>query len=278
MIYQGGFMMRKLINILLLFSLAVLMIGYPVWAMYYISLQNNKNLHSVSRSVTDESPPVQQPGIYFFNFPWAGNGETATLPELQSEAGSSAAGSLVLVNKENGLAPDYVPPDLTVPKVPFSFTKVLPQKKMTAKAALALEKLFAQAKKDGLILVGVSGYRPYVYQKAVHKWNVRTVGKIAALKTSAPPGYSEHQTGLAMDLSTPNLHYKLDERFGDTKAGQWIADHAAEFGFIIRYPQGKEEITGYQYEPWHIRYVGEEHARKIAEADLTLEEYLHNLK
>ncbi|HEX3047284.1 MAG TPA: M15 family metallopeptidase [Bacillota bacterium] len=269
-------MMRKVINILLLFSLAVFLIGYPVWAMYYESSRINVNLPLGFRSAADESPLVRRQGIYFFDFPPTGNAEARALPELQSEAGSSASPTLILVNKDNGVAPTYVPPDLRVPKVPFSFTKVLPHKKMAAEAAVALEKLFDQAKEEGIILVGVSGYRPYVYQKAVHKWNVRAVGKKNALKTSAPPGYSEHQTGLAMDLSTPYLHYKLDERFGDTKAGHWIAAHASEFGFIIRYPQGKEKITGYQYEPWHIRFVGEEHARKIAAADLTLEEYLNN--
>ena len=85
---------------------------------------------------------------------------------------------------------------------------------------------------------------------------------------SARPGHSEHETGLAYDIG------EIDNNYGETPAGTWLAQHAHEFGFIIRYPKGKEDITKYQYEPWHVRYVGTEHAAKIYEQDLTLEEYL----
>ena len=85
---------------------------------------------------------------------------------------------------------------------------------------------------------------------------------------SARPGYSEHQTGLTIDCNT------IDDAFGDTPEAAWLAQHCADYGFIIRFPQGKENITGYQYEPWHIRYVGADVAKEIQKYGLTLEEYL----
>jgi D-alanyl-D-alanine carboxypeptidase len=268
-------MMRKLIHVSLIISFALLIFGYPVWAMYSKSSSNHKNQVPGFQSTPKEFLQVCQLRTNQ-NFPGIVNRDLQTPPISQSDSGLSFAPALLLVNKEKGLAPNYIPSDLRVPRIPFSFTKNLPYKKMTAEAASALEKLYYQAKQEHVELVGVSGYRSYDYQKAIYRWNVREVGKKQADKTSAAPGYSEHQTGLAMDLSTPYLHYKLDKKFGATQAGQWLATHASEFGFIIRYPQGKEEITGYHYEPWHIRYVGEEHARKIAGAGLTLEEYLNN--
>ncbi|HET7615667.1 MAG TPA: M15 family metallopeptidase, partial [Bacillales bacterium] len=95
-----------------------------------------------------------------------------------------------------------------------------------------------------------------------------------ANQVSARPGQSEHQTGLSMDISTPEIGVDLDQNFGETKAGKWVAAHAADFGFILRYPKGKEDITGYEYEPWHLRYVGKKPAKTIMENHLTLEEYL----
>lgn len=269
-------MMRKLIHILPFITFAILVFGYPVWAMYYISSQSQEEFIPGSRLETKAFLPVNRWDVNLVAF--MERIPVNPTPTPQSKSESSLAPALLLINKENGLSPAYEPPDLRVPRVPFSFTKELPHRKMAAEAASALEKLFARAKSDHIELVGVSGYRPYSYQRAVYRWNVRMVGKKTADRTSALPGHSEHQTGLAMDLSIPYLHFKLDERFGDTKAGHWIASHAAEYGFIIRYPKGKEEITGYQYEPWHIRYVGEEHARKIVTADVTLEEYLLKMK
>ena len=182
---------------------------------------------------------------------------------------------LVVVNKERNLAPDYEPADLAIPRVPFSFEEDLPKKYMRAEAARALEELFARAEQEGLTLVAVSGYRSYQTQRDIFLYNVQRKGSVEeAGKYSAQAGQSEHQTGLAMDVSTPSIHYQLEETFAETPEGKWIAEHAAEFGFIIRYPSGKESITGYAYEPWHLRYVGVDHARAIHERNITLEEYL----
>ncbi|WP_010283052.1 M15 family metallopeptidase [Bacillus timonensis] len=181
---------------------------------------------------------------------------------------------LILVNKEVGvLDENYVPPHLTVPDVAFS-TSTSERKNMVKEAADALEKLFAQASSDGIELHAQSGYRSYGTQVTLFESYVRANGEEEANTFSAKPGQSEHQTGLTMDVTSASVDNQLVQEFGETVEGKWIAEHAADFGFIIRYPQGKEDITGYMYEPWHIRYVGAEHAKYITEHGLTLEEYL----
>jgi len=188
------------------------------------------------------------------------------------EAEQELAFTLV-VNKKHHLTAEYIPPDLTVPKVPFSFTEDLPKKRMRKEAAEALEELFDAARREGIELVGVSAYRSYERQAEIFAYNARQRGEEVANQVSARPGESEHQTGLAIDVSCASVKYQLIEEFGETKEGKWLADHAAEYGFIIRYPKGKEEITGYQYEPWHLRYVGRQAAQRIKEEGITLEEY-----
>lgn len=114
----------------------------------------------------------------------------------------------------------------------------------------------------------LSGYRSYDYQKQLYESYVARDGQAAADRYSARPGTSEHQTGLAFDVAS------LEQSFGQSEAGIWLANHAHEYGFIIRYPQGKEHITGYMYEPWHIRYLGYDVANDVYASGLTLEEYL----
>lgn len=179
---------------------------------------------------------------------------------------------LVLVNKSNTLAADYVPPDLAVPKVRFSFPEEDPKKMLRLEAAEALEALFKQAEREHLILLGASGYRSYDRQAQIFSRNYQERGA-AANRSSARPGESEHQTGLAMDVTCAVVENKLTESFGETREGRWLSQRAPEFGFIIRFPRGKEEITGYQYEPWHLRYVGRTAAQEIAGIGGTLEEY-----
>lgn len=181
---------------------------------------------------------------------------------------------LVLVNKKRSLPADFRPQSLVIPNIPFSFTKELPKKKMQPIAAQAIEKLFNQASQEDIKLAGISAYRSYQRQTTIFNYKIRQRGEKIANKTSARPGESEHQTGLAIDISSPNVNYQLVTSFGETKAGKWLAKTAPQYGFIIRYPQEKTQITGYQYEPWHLRYVGTEHASKIANNNLTLEEYL----
>lgn len=183
---------------------------------------------------------------------------------------------LVLVNKNNALPKDYVPQDLTVPNVNFPFQEYDSKKLMRKDAATALEEMFREAKRENINLYAVSGYRSYDRQNEIFASKVIRSGMESAGQFSAKPGESEHQTGLAMDLTSPSVNYGLSQQFGETKEGQWIKKNAHKFGFIIRYQKGKESITGYQFEPWHVRYVGKNAAQVIAEQNLTFEEYINN--
>lgn len=191
----------------------------------------------------------------------------------QDAAVSDASSILVLVNKHRKLSEDYVPSDLVKPNVTFAFKEDINKRYMRKQAAEALEKLFADSKKESLELIAISGYRSYARQKSLYDREVRTVGENEAEKYVAKPGSSEHQTGLAMDLSCKSLGYILDDTFEDTDEGKWIKNNCYRYGFILRYPKGKEDITGFGYEAWHIRYVGKEAASQIFSKSITLEEY-----
>lgn len=181
----------------------------------------------------------------------------------------------VVVNKERNLSDDYVPNDLvTITDVPTCLAN--PEVNQLRKiAANALTTMFEAAMEELEVqLYARSGYRSYNTQVSLYNGYVSNHGKEAADKFSAKPGQSEHQTGLAMDITSDSVNLQLTEDFGDTDEGKWVSENAHKFGFIVRYQKGKEDITGYMYEPWHVRYVGEELAKKVYESGLTLEEYL----
>lgn len=184
---------------------------------------------------------------------------------------------LILVNREHNIPEDYIPDDLTEVNIRFAVGTEREQKMMKAVAAKALEELFKEAEKENIILYGVSGYRSYEYQKQLYERKVKAVGKEEADKYVAAPGQSEHHTGLAMDVMNESAVSVLTESFAETREGKWLAENAHRFGFIIRYPKGKESITGYNYEPWHIRYVGVEAATEIKTRGIVLEEYLQGI-
>lgn len=179
---------------------------------------------------------------------------------------------LILVNKENKLKKNYEPDDLVIPSIRFNSVNNMVQHVRTD-VAKELQIMFATAKNDGINLIAISGYRSYEYQQVVYNESLMSVGEEETRKFVALPGTSEHQTGLAMDVLSSE-YYTLDEGFENTEAFRWLKEHISEYGFIIRYPRGKEDITGYEYEPWHLRYVGIEAAIEINERGLTLEEYL----
>nr|WP_229722218.1 M15 family metallopeptidase [Priestia taiwanensis] len=179
----------------------------------------------------------------------------------------------VVVNKTHKLPDGYRPTDLVVPNVSFSFNGVVEKSHLREEAARALEKLFALAKEEGIKLNAVSGFRSHQYQQAVYKNSINKNGIEHADRFSAKPGHSEHQTGLVMDVSANSVNNALEQYFADTKEGKWLRDNAHRAGFIIRYPKGKEHITGYAYEPWHLRYVGSI-AEDIFKQQVTLEEYM----
>ncbi|MHA6482010.1 M15 family metallopeptidase [Paenibacillus sp. strain BS8-2] len=178
-----------------------------------------------------------------------------------------------LVNPYNQLPDAYNPDDLIYPDVLFIFSEKVEKRMMRKEAAEALEKLFEQAEADRIYLAGVSAYRSHATQTKLFDRYVKRDGYEKARTYSALPGTSEHETGLAIDVTSSDGSCAAADCFGDTEEAAWLAANAAEFGFIVRYPEGKDKITGYQYEPWHLRYVGAELAVELASSALTLEEY-----
>ena len=191
----------------------------------------------------------------------------------QYEDQLSLGGNLFLVNKELMIGADYVPDDLVMPDVKKTSSAVL----MRAEAARALEELFAAAREEKITLTAVSGYRSYQTQRAIYQRRKRAAGQAHVNRFVAVPGASEHQLGLAMDVNRVNAA-GLKASFGKTKEGIWLAENCWRFGFILRYQQEWEDVTGYGYEPWHIRYVGAEHALRIRELNIPFEEYIEALR
>lgn len=181
-----------------------------------------------------------------------------------------------LANKENVLPSNYVPEDLKVVKcIQFVNLYTSHENQLRAEAADALEVMITQARKEGLTFYGASGYRSYEAQTGIYKSNLQTYGYEHTNKYVAKPGTSEHQTGLALDITNKaGIKDGLIEEFAHSREGEWIAHNCYKYGFVVRYPKDKENITGYQYEPWHIRYVGKGASEEMYNNNQCLEEYL----
>jgi zinc D-Ala-D-Ala carboxypeptidase len=191
---------------------------------------------------------------------------------------SSASSVNVLVNKQNGLSPqDYRPADLVIPGIKVSQNDSRDEKSIRRVIQPDLEMMIKDSIEEDLNLVMNSGFRSFELQSFYFNNYIRNYGEAEARKFSAEPGHSEHQTGLSFDLSYENRNCYLEVCFGKTPAGIWLANNSYKYGFILRYPEGKEGITGYQYEPWHFRFVGKEIAKEIFEKKITYEEYLASL-
>jgi D-alanyl-D-alanine carboxypeptidase len=177
----------------------------------------------------------------------------------------------VVVNKQRPLSPkDYVPADLTTPKVATRTGDA----KVRQATASALETMFTAAAKNDTPLKISSAYRSYGYQVTLYQGYVKSQGQTIADSQSARPGYSEHQTGMAADLSPLDGSCSVQKCFATTSSGKWLAANAYKFGFIIRYPEGLTPITGYDYEPWHVRYIGGDLANEMhKDGVLTLEQF-----
>lgn len=170
--------------------------------------------------------------------------------ELNQENTIKYINGVLIVNKKHTLPSNYNPG--------------------TNKEAIEqFNKMQEKAFEEGIKLEIVSGYRSYELQERIYNKNVHIYGEKEANTFSAKPGQSEHQTGLAFDINS------TQDNFKDTIEGKWLAKNCYDFGFIIRYPKNKEHITGYIYEPWHIRYVGDKVAMEIKNRDICLEEYLN---
>lgn len=172
-------------------------------------------------------------------------------PKIEVKDGLTYINDILIVNKTYNLPKDYDPGSLK------------------EEAVNAFEKMRDAAKADNIKLWIASGYRSYSTQDELYNYYVKIDGKKKADTYSARPGYSEHQTGFAMDLNI------IDSSFEGTPEAIWLENNSYKYGFIIRYPKGKEGITGYKYEPWHVRYLGEKLAKNVYDSGLTLEEYLN---
>ena len=175
--------------------------------------------------------------------------------------------NLILVNKYNYVTEDYIPENLE----PIDTTYARSGMQLVTDAKNAFEELSQNAKEDGMTILAMSSYRSYNYQVNLYNNYVESDGKEAADTYSARAGYSEHQTGLAVDVYNGVVPYTS---FEETEEFIWMQENAYKYGFILRFPKDKTNITGYQYESWHYRYVGKEVAENIHKNNLTLEEYL----
>lgn len=214
---------------------------------------------SPSAPVVEAATPVSTP-----------TAAPAPEPDAQWDV-DSAASVQVIVNKLRPMQPAEFAPEL----VPVSTENEEGAERVRPELDAALTELDAAMRAaigEGTFVT--SSYRSYSLQAQYYQNAISSYGQQAADTTSARPGHSEHQTGLAIDLQSTARLCRLDHCFGDTEAGRWIAGHAWEHGFVVRYPQGADAVTGYAWEPWHLRFVGVEvttamHERAIA----TLEEF-----
>ena len=179
---------------------------------------------------------------------------------------------LLLANAENPLPQDW---SIQTEEVQNGY-------EMDKRAAPAMREMIQAAKEDGVELMLCSAYRSVekqqqLFDRSQQAYMAQGMSEEEAYAKTATetaiPGTSEHQTGLAADIVTPT-YQMLDAGFADTPAGQWLSEHAAEYGFVLRYPQDKQEVTGIIYESWHYRFVGKTHAKLMKESGLCLDEYL----
>lgn len=177
---------------------------------------------------------------------------------------------LVIANKKHHLPDGYEPSDLRTLNVTEGSGYYLRDE-----AATALENMFAAALKDGVTLLPASAYRSQAYQEPLYNGYVQQYGKDEADTISSRPGYSDHQTGLAIDIADHDRATVFTADMENTPEGKWLYEHAHEYGFVLRYPKGKDAITGYTFEPWHYRYIGVQNATDIwnVSPDETIEEY-----
>ena len=183
----------------------------------------------------------------------------------------------ILVNKHNLLDENYTPDNLVYSdNNENNFHKYVDPngKPCVTEETLAAFRILQQAALvSGLHIIIDSGYRSFEYQKRVWNHIVETKGLEHAKKFVAPPGASEHQTGLAVDIAV-FINNKYDDNITeDNEEYKWMIENAHKYGFVLRYPKGKEKITGYNFEPWHFRYLGVDLATKLHQENITLEEF-----
>lgn len=179
----------------------------------------------------------------------------------------------ILVNRTHLQNKQDKPADLVLCRIPFAPETEDFKRYMRKEAAESVQKLFKRAHQEGVDLCGVSAYRSFERQEEIYNNSLKNKGISHTQQYIAQPGASEHQTGLALDVSGAFMNYELEPEFGESEEGKWLHVHGPLYGFILRYPKDKEKITGYAYEPWHIRYVTKPLAFYLTKSEKTLEEY-----
>lgn len=215
------------------------------------SCDGNSYIFYMGTERTPKRASMKRIDSMHFSLTWDdGTVETFTQQNIEVRSGITYVNGILIANKTYGLPSAYAPGGIT------------------AETQAAFNAMKSDAAKAGLNLFICSGYRSYSYQSQLYNSYVSRDGKEKADTYSARPGHSEHQTGLAMDINNAS------DSFIGTPEAKWIADNCWKYGFILRYPQNKQDITGYKYEPWHVRYLGKDLAKEVNDSGLTLEEFL----
>jgi len=249
-------MRKKIIFIAIIVLVSTLLV-----AGYFIFFSSEKAEAPTSPSTSEPDTtkgsnaqtPAPEPALKKPNTPAPLNKQKYSLDEPSS--------LWAVINKQRPLPSTYSPSDLTNANGGL----------LRSEASSALEQLLSASSNNGVPMSIISSYRSYSTQQSTYNGWVARDGQAQADTYSARPGHSEHQTGLAVDLGNGTCN--LEICFGNTPAGQWLAKNAHSYGFIIRYQNGKQAITGYQYEPWHLRYLGKELAAEIYKSGQTMEEF-----
>lgn len=243
-------MARKKQRKLVFWILLAVLLGLTAWAVFH-----------ADRAVAPKNTAKIQPQT---TQPPADEEDTEPAFDKAQYSLDDPASNWVVVNKRRPLQPKtYVPNDLI---------SIGGNRQLRRAAADALESMLDGAKAAGYTVTAASAYRSYDRQVVIYNSEVKAYGQTVADSQSARPGTSEHQTGWAVDLASGGC--SITDCFGTTPGGKWITDHAAEYGFILRYPAGKQAVTGYRTETWHFRYVGKALAEEMKKQhSLTLEEF-----
>ena len=237
----------------------VLLLGAILFLSTKSIMENNVSGELESETSAANSEVAIKTKEDFFVYP---NAYLNPAPEVPENYAAIDA----LVNKHSPLPSDYTPADLVSVAIPK-----LRDAKLRSCASDALTELHNAAKKEGLTFLATSGFRSYDLQVSLYNSYYIQDGAEAADTYSARPGFSEHQSGLVMDISYDGT---LEESFGDTDIGKFIADNSHTYGYIVSYPKDKELLSGYTYEPWHLRYVGQNYATMIYNSELVMPEFI----
>ncbi|MDB5186221.1 MAG: peptidase [Candidatus Saccharibacteria bacterium] len=242
----------------LLLIIVILILGSLLLLFFIRERATAPSLTQVNKTAGQNTTPEQSTGF-----------------DKTKHSTSDPASIWVVSNKKRPLGADYKPEKIVTPNIRLRLGAGEEQMHVSNVMAPALEQMFSAEQKDGLNHKLSSGFRSYALQKQFYNNYVAQDGQEKADTYSARPGTSEHQTGLAADVIPASDKCHLEICFADLPEGKWVAEHAHEYGFIIRYQQGKEAITTYQFEPWHIRYVGTDLAQELHKSGLTMEEFFN---